>query len=108
MKRALTAGLLLILTIGLSTPKLFAQNRGNHGLAVQVSYSDGAALNVSLRVELLDRGGIPISEAYTNRSGGTAEFRDLLPEGVYRLRVTGPGNDTVNTDFRIVATARAH
>src|SRR5260370_2297901 len=108
MKRALTAGLLLILTIGLSTPKLFAQNRGNHGLAVQVSYSDGAALNVSLRVELLDRGGIPISEAYTNRSGGTAEFRDLLPEGVYRRRVSGAGIETVTSDFEIFATETDH
>src|SRR5260370_37369960 len=101
MKLALTTGLAFTLAISLSIPGLFAQNRGNHGLAVQVSYSDGAALNVSLRVELLDRGGIPISEAYTNRSGGTAEFRGILPEGVYRLRVSGARIETATSALEI-------
>src|ERR687888_378658 len=97
----------LVITFLLLTAP-FQYSRGAHTLEVHVTFPDGSPLTFPVKIEVLDPSGIPITDAYSNRAGGVAEFRERLNEGNYRLRVSGNGIESVITDFEIYPTESEH
>lgn len=80
---------------------------GNHTIEVHLTDQNGRALNVALRVQILDQGGTRIAEAFSNREQGVADFEGFST-GSFVLSVSGPDVETATQNFDIYATEGTH
>jgi len=80
---------------------------GNHSIEIHLVNQRGGALNINVKVEILTDGGMRMAESYSNREEGVADFEGFN-DGVFQLRVSGPGIDTVSQSFQITATEATH
>ena len=80
---------------------------GNHSIEIHVVNQTGAPLDTSLRVEVLSTSGLHMAEAYSNREEGVADFGGFS-DGLFQVRITGPGIEPVTQTFQIAATEPTH
>jgi Tfp pilus assembly protein PilF len=80
---------------------------GNHSIEIHLLNERGSALNLNVKVEILTDGGMRMAESYSNREEGVADFEGFN-DGVFQLRISGPGIDTVSQTFQITATEATH
>lgn len=77
---------------GIPTPR-----RDTADLTVRVMLDNNRQPNSALRVQLMNAGGVPVVEAFTD-STGQAHFGSIR-SGNYRIRVTGIGVQETNSDL---------
>jgi len=88
---------------------LFAQLNANHKLEVHVILATtGTPVTTAVRVQILDRNGTPIAEAFTNHKEGVAEFANTFADGIYRLSIKGPNIETTSGTCQIYPTEADH
>jgi Tfp pilus assembly protein PilF len=90
--RPFSAPLIVFLLLALAS----AQSRGSGNLKVRVTFPDGHACNIVVRVQVM--GGAsssPVAEGYTN-DAGMIEFSNL-EIGTYHLIVSGEGIDAADS-----------
>src|SRR5262249_24583801 len=88
---------------------MFAQGQSNRKLEVHILLSTtGEPVTSTVRVQVLDLAGTPISEAYTNRRAGVAEFQNSFAEGDYRLLISGADIESLSTSCEIYPTETEH
>jgi tetratricopeptide (TPR) repeat protein len=80
---------------------------GNHAIEIHLTNQRGAALNLTVKVEILTDMGLKMAEAFSNREEGVADFEGFN-DGYFQLRVSGPGIETVVQTFQITATEATH
>ena len=80
---------------------------GNHSIEIHVVNQSGAPIDASLRVEVLSTSGLHMAEAYSNREEGVANF-DGFSDGVFQVRITGPGIEPITQSFQVAATEATH
>jgi len=80
---------------------------GNHSIEIHVVNQSGRPLDIPVRVEVLSTGGQHMAEAYSNREEGVADFEGFS-DGVFQVRITGPGIEPVTQSFQIAATETDH
>jgi tetratricopeptide (TPR) repeat protein len=81
--------LVLFLVLVRDAPAQFQRNSLNYGnLNVRVIYTDGRAVNVRPRVQLVSGAG-PVAESYANDEGMV--YFPQVERGVYHVRVSGQG-----------------
>jgi Tfp pilus assembly protein PilF len=98
---------LALLLAGLCCSAALAQNNSETcQLTVRVRTMQDREYARPLQVELLSRGGTPISAAQTNGTGN-ADFQ-VMSGGTYRVQVSGQGVETTTAEFRIPDGEQVH
>jgi len=101
------AFLILFLSADLLGQASAAQRGGGHSIEVHLTDQKGQPLSAVVRVEVLTESGLRITEAYTNREQGVADFEGFN-DGFFQLRISGPEIETVSLEFQIYATESTH
>ena len=112
MRIGTTALLFIACCTGLSfgqVPQGLSKPAGSNRvtLTVRTRLADDRPLNLPAQVQVISGLGAPIAHTFT-RDDGRVEFRDI-PSGIYRIRVSGSGIETVTSDpFDIGDNDRTH